>query len=168
MNFEDKSFDLSSEFKATFLRKLNSTSLQYFYAFLLTEVIFIFHHTKPPTSLRIVHDDSNTGERIAAGINSGQTVTHSVPGLKQPTNSATAGRTPAARPPLLQLKSGRGMGQRPTSLLFGREAHKEAADRDDATASALLVSEPESLNLDDFAIQQIRQVFELLNTWDTL
>jgi hypothetical protein len=109
----------------------------------------------------------HTDERIAADSNSGDTVTHSVPGLKRPTHSATAGRTPAARPPLLQPKSGPGYGAgSPASLPPGCAADRGAESDDDAQASPLSCTHNQPVELDDFAIRQIREVFELLHSWD--
>jgi hypothetical protein len=106
-------------------------------------------------------------ERIAADSNSGDTVTHSVPGLKRPTHSATAGRTPAARPPFLQPKSGPGVGGgSPASLPSGCAADIGTQSGDDAQAAALSCAQYQTLELNDFAIRQIREVFELLHSWD--
>jgi hypothetical protein len=128
----------------------------------------------PPLTKHLVLADSagsnpvvNMDERIAADSNSRTTVTHSVLGLKRPTNSVTAGLTPAARPPSLQPKSGPGYGAgSPASLPSDCEADRGTESCDDAQASALPCAQTQSLELDDFAIRQIRDVFELLNSWD--
>ena len=105
------------------------------------------------------------GERDAVRINSGESVTHSDPGLTVgPTLPLTTGRKPGARPPsprvrtpepdgfkehreagLCQPKSGQGFGDRvPESV--GREAP--------------------ALSLDDFTTSQLREFFEMLDRWD--
>jgi hypothetical protein len=67
------------------------------------------------------------GKRDADRPESGETVDHSVPGLKGPTLSVRTGIRPDAcpvvsqgahLPPVLQPKSERGVGQSPTALAF--------------------------------------------------
>lgn len=96
------------------------------------------------------------GERDAVRNNTGQTVSHSVPGLAVgPSISPTTGRTPGARPPIFsaeggapcQPKSVRGVGARSPEENREREALA-------------------STDLDDFAVSQFIQFFQLLDEWD--
>ena len=89
-----------------------------------------------------------TGKRSAVGLNSGSAVAHSVPVLRQPTPPLRAGRKPAACPPPLSEKSGRGLGRSPKELC-GREAPPE---------SFLLLPTAEIALLIEF--------FTLLDTWE--
>ncbi len=92
------------------------------------------------------------GKRDAVRLESGNTVAHSVPVLKEPTLSARASRKLDASPvvsqgaslrPVLQPKSGRGLGQSPISA--------EGAV-------------PEAL--DPAAIRLLADFFLLLDTWE--
>lgn len=92
------------------------------------------------------------GERDAVRHESGETVTHSVPVLKEPTLSPRASRTLAALPavsqgaklrPVSQPKSGRGLGQSPISA-----------------EGAVLAS------LDPADIRLLAEFFLLLDTWE--
>jgi hypothetical protein len=115
------------------------------------------------------------GERSAVRPKSGQSVSQSDPGLRRPTPPSTAGRKPAARPPIQVLsftssklgvtpreagtshrKTGRGAGQRPASQ-FRREAPDTNA----------LVSKPALLaNLQDFELEPLLNFFRILDRWD--
>jgi hypothetical protein len=103
------------------------------------------------------------GERIAAELIPEKTVDHSVPGLKQRTDPPTAGRTPAARPPILQPESGRGVGQSPT-VPSQREALVPPVPSDERAAFSLDAAPSEPLS--EFEIQTLIQFFTTLDRWD--
>jgi hypothetical protein len=115
------------------------------------------------------------GERSAVETKSGKSVHQSDPGLRRPTSSATVGRKPAARPPILtasavsidnpearevglpQRKTGQGAGQSPAIPI-----QREALD-----ANAFNVGEiPSRKTLEDSEIASLLQFFEILNRWD--
>lgn len=118
------------------------------------------------------------GERSAVRPQSGKTVRQSVPALRRPTPPSTAGRKPAARPPIqfppatvpeadcrsreaagTQRKTGRGAGRSPAI-----QSRREAPDSfmsPDQSSSCLPYS------LDDSQISSLIQFFETLDRWDT-
>jgi len=120
---------------------------------------------------------ANMGERSAVGPKSGESVRQSDPGLRRPTPPSTAGRKPAARPPLqflpatnskskyraraagiTQRKTGRGAGQSPV-VLSRREApcsFTQSVQTDSALPYAL----------EDSHIAALIQFFETLDRWD--
>ena len=113
------------------------------------------------------------GERSAVGRKSGESVSQSDPGLRRPTPPSTAGRKPAARPPLLgvsreglspreagltQRKTGRGAGQSP-AVLTQREA---LASINDFTDSDPILG----CSLDNSQIRELIQFFQTLDRWD--
>lgn len=89
------------------------------------------------------------GKRNAVGTKSRSTVANSARVLRRPTSPSTAGRNPAASPPLLQLKSWRGAGQSPAKEKNEREA-RSARERE----------------LDISSISSLITFFELLDKWD--
>ena len=97
-----------------------------------------------------------TGERDAVRNNTGQTVSHSVPGLAVgPTLPPTTGRTPGARPPA--FPAGGGSTCQPKSVPgFGDGVPEENRER-----AALAANE-----LDDLAVSQLIELFQLLDEWD--
>ena len=103
-------------------------------------------------------DDSGLylGERDAVRSNTGQTVSHSVPGLAVgPTLPPKTGRNPGARPPVLPAAGG--YACQPKSVPgFGAGSPEENCERE-ALASN---------DLDDFAVSQLIQLFQLLDEWD--
>lgn len=123
------------------------------------------------------------GERSAVKSNSGATVSQSVPGLRRPTPPVTAGRKPAARPPVLlnpvtpedmvfqsraaglsQPKTGQGFGDRVPDVESQREALGSLKPSGDREAGALNASDPELL--DDYSVRQLLEFFEILDRWD--
>jgi hypothetical protein len=117
------------------------------------------------------------GERGAVGTKSGKTVRQSVPALRRPTPPSTAGRKPAARPPIQlspktnspidsstreaagpQRKTGRGSGQSP-DISTRREAPGSFTP---IVHSAPVASHP----LDDSQITALIQFFETLDRWE--
>jgi hypothetical protein len=117
------------------------------------------------------------GERNAVESKSGESVSQSDPGLRRPTLPSTAGRKPAARPPIYfspatdpnviptgrkaggtQSKTGRGSGQSPAN-----QAQREALGS--FTPFAQSDSFP-SYALDDFQIRSLIQFFQTLDRWD--
>ncbi len=117
------------------------------------------------------------GERGAVESKSGETVRQSVPALRRPTAPSTAGRKPAARPPIQfppatnshddsrpreaagsQRKTGRGAGQSPA--IQSRRAAPGSFSR--SAPSALTCP----YALDDFQITALIQFFETLDLWD--
>jgi hypothetical protein len=118
-----------------------------------------------------------TGERSAVGPKSGESVCQSDPGLRRPTPPSTAGRKPAARPPvqflpatnskavpssreagLPQPKIGRGAGQSPAS-------QTQRAALGSFSRSAESSSVP-PYALDDSQIAALIQFFQTLDRWD--
>jgi hypothetical protein len=117
------------------------------------------------------------GERNAVGTKSGESVSHSDPGLRRPTLRSTVGRKPTARPPthfLLtpdteiqdsareaagsQPKNGRGSGQSPAIRA-----------RRTAPGSFTLSDQPSLVlpyTLNDSQITDLIQFFETLDRWD--
>ena len=114
------------------------------------------------------------GERSAVGRKSGESVSQSDPGLRRPTPPSTAGRKPAARPPVsilsasevepdafpreagvTQRKTGRGVGQSPT-VLTQREALGFSVPADPIPTCALSDSE----------ITALIQFFQTLDRWN--
>jgi hypothetical protein len=97
-----------------------------------------------------------TGERDAVRNNTGQTVSHSVPGLAVgPTLPPTTGRTPVARPPV--LPDAGGYPCQPKSVPgFGAGSPEENGEREALATNAL----------DDFAVSQLIQLFQILDEWD--
>jgi len=125
---------------------------------------------------------SHTGERSAVRLNSGQSVHQSDPGLRRPTPPPTAGRKPAARPPVTpqwfgfdvvpesreaglppQHKTGRGTEQSSVECLQ-REALDTDPTSDPREAGALDARTANSLSDDD--IQQFIEFFTILDRWD--
>jgi len=116
---------------------------------------------------------ASLGERSAVEPKSGESVSQSDPGLRRPTPPSTAGRKPAARPPLpevsrdgispreaghAQRKTGRGAGQSPV-VLNQREALASLNDFTD--------SDPiPGCSLDNSQITTLIQVFQTLDRWD--
>ena len=117
------------------------------------------------------------GERNAVRPKSGESVCQTGPGLRRPTLPSTAGRKPAARPPIqfpsaidpkvvptareaggTQSKTGRGSGQSPAN-----QAQREALGS--FTLPTQTVSFP-SYNLDDSQITTLIQFFQTLDRWD--
>jgi hypothetical protein len=124
------------------------------------------------------------GERDAVGPKSGLSVSQSDPGLTTPTLPPTAGRKPAARPPVhshgfdvgvgvapesreaglsYQPKTGRGAGQNPAEELQ-REALDADRTSDPRAAGTLDARSADSLSDDD--IQQFIEFFKILDRWD--
>jgi len=122
------------------------------------------------------------GERDAVGPKSGPSVTQSDPGLRRPTPPPTAGRKPAARPPVTsqgfgfdvapesreaglpsQHKTGRGTEQSSVGYLQ-REALDTDPTSDPREAGALDVRTADSLSEDD--LHQIIEFFTILDRWD--
>ena len=117
------------------------------------------------------------GERSAVRPKSGQSVSQSDPGLRRPTPPSTAGRKPAARPPIQFLSAenskvdskarAAGLSQRKT----GRSARRSLAiqARREATGSFTLPAESDAAlpyALDDAHIAALIQFFETLDRWD--
>ncbi len=117
------------------------------------------------------------GERSAVRPKSGESVRQSDPGLRRPTPPLTAGRKPAARPPLqflpatsskndsrlraagnTQRKTGRGAGQSP-AVQF-RRAARVSFTQSTQTDSDLPYA------LEDSHIEILIQFFETLDLWD--
>jgi hypothetical protein len=117
------------------------------------------------------------GERSAVRQKSGQSVSQSDPGLRRPTPPSTAGRKPAARPPVqfhpaagskddsrpraagyTQRKTGRGAGQSP-AVQTQREAMGSFTPRADSD-SVLPYA------LDDSHITALIEFFQTLDRWD--
>jgi hypothetical protein len=117
------------------------------------------------------------GERSAVRPKSGKSVRQSDPALRRPTPPSTAGRKPAARPPIqfpsatdpkvvptareaggTQSKTGRGTGQSPAN-----QARREALGS--FTLPTQSNSFP-SYALDDSQITTLIQFFQTLDRWD--
>src|SRR4051812_45867953 len=100
---------------------------------------------------------SNAGERDAVRTNTGQTVSHSVPGLAVgPTLPPTTGRKPGARPPDFLPAAG-GYPRQPKSVQgYGDRVPTKHRERE-----ALASSE-----LDDHSVSHLIQLFRLLDEWD--
>jgi len=118
------------------------------------------------------------GERSAVRPKSGESVRQSDPGLRRPTPPITAGRKPAARPPvqflpatdsktksnkvreagLTQRKTGRGAGRSPAVL--SRRAAPDSFTLSAQSDSVLPYA------LDDSDIKALIQFFETLDRWD--
>jgi hypothetical protein len=115
------------------------------------------------------------GERSAVRPKSGQSVYQSDPGLRRPKPPSTAGRKPAARPPISilsftpprfesmahevgtdQPKTGRGAGQSPV-VPIEREAPKSIASL--SPWSALL-------EMSDSELSPLIQYIKILDRWD--
>jgi hypothetical protein len=115
------------------------------------------------------------GERSAVGPKSGKSVSQSDPGLRRPTPPATAGRKPAARPPIsvrsftgcksgltlheaehAQPKTGRGAGQSPAAAI-----RREAPRVDPEGLRALRLAD-----LSDSELAPLIEFFRLLDRWD--
>ncbi len=111
-------------------------------------------------------------ERSAVGYKSGETVHQSVPGLRRPTSPATAGRKPAARPPVSlhevrpesreaglrsQPKTGRGAGQSPAIVEQRAALHPDEESTSDAPLAGML---------DEHHIQALVEFFTILDRWD--
>jgi len=117
------------------------------------------------------------GERSAVRPKSGESVRQSDPGLRRPTPPSTAGRKPAARPPVqfhsaadskddfrpreaggAQRKTGRGAGQSP-------DVQSRRAAPGSFTPSAQSDSDlPHAL--EDSDIKALIQFFQTLDRWD--
>ena len=117
------------------------------------------------------------GERSAVGPKSGESVRQSDPGLRRPTPPSTAGRKPAARPPvsqssilhssaavmsreagIAQPKTGRGAGQSPAEM-----------PQRAALGSFSPLAEPgqdQIPALNDSDIQALIEFFLTLDRWD--
>lgn len=106
--------------------------------------------------VRAMASGSFVGERDAVRTNTGQTVSHSVPGQAVgPTLPPTTGRKPGARLPVFRAEGGSIC--LPKSVPgFGGGVPKENRERE-----ALATSD-----LDDHAVSQLIQLFELLDEWD--
>ena len=113
------------------------------------------------------------GERSAVRPKSGQSVSQSDPGLRRPTPPSTAGRKPAARPPispwkartnaareagLPQPKIGQGAGQSP-AISTQREALGTSLLTPEAQAAPLLT-------LDKSQIKALADFIKTLDRWD--
>lgn len=118
------------------------------------------------------------GERNAVETKSGESVSHSDPGLRRPTLPSTVGRKPTARPPIqlfpdtdlnpqagayreaaaTQHKNGRGSGQSPAI----RARHEVPGSFTPAADCASTVP----CSLDDSQITALIQFFETLDRWD--
>lgn len=113
------------------------------------------------------------GERSAVRPKSGQSVCQSDPGLRRPTPPMTAGRKPAARPPisprkvrlnaareagLPQPKIGRGAGQSP-AVSNQREALGACLQSQDTRPTSLLT-------LDRSQIRALADFIKTLDRWD--
>jgi hypothetical protein len=113
------------------------------------------------------------GERSAVRPKSGQSVSQSDPGLRRPTPPVTAGRKPAARPPISprtaradatreagipQPKIGRGAGQSPAAL-DQREALGSCLQSPDLQSSPLVT-------LDKSQIRALADFIKTLDRWD--
>jgi len=116
------------------------------------------------------------GERSAVRPKSGKSVSQSDPGLRRPTPPSTAGRKPAARPPIhflpakdsihalpsreagdTQRKTGRGPGQSP-AIQCQREALASFIPSGESDLAL-----PDTL--DDSDIQALIQFFQILDLW---
>ena len=96
------------------------------------------------------------GERDAVRSKTGQTVSHSVPGLAVgPTLPPTTGRTPGARPPVFSAEGGAPC-QTKSVPGVGDGVPKENCERE-----ALASSE-----VDDHSVSQLIQLFRTLDEWD--
>ena len=117
------------------------------------------------------------GERSAVGTKSGESVRQSDPGLRRPTPPSTAGRKPAARPPIQFLPAenskvdsrarAAGLSQRKT----GRSARRSLAiqARREAPGSFTPSDESDSPTpyaLDESQISALIQFFSTLDRWD--
>lgn len=118
------------------------------------------------------------GERSAVRTKSGETVRQSVPVLRRPTPPSTAGRKPAARPPIqfppatesqgvdsrsreaggTQRKTGRGAGWNPA----GRSRREAPGSFTHPVQS----SSDLPYALDDSHLAALIQFFETLDRWD--
>jgi hypothetical protein len=103
-------------------------------------------------------------ERVAADSNSGNAVDHSAPGLKQRTHPPTAGRKPAARPPILQPKSGAGSGVADPTADSQREALGSLVPSDERAAFSLDAVDADPLS--ETELQSLIQFFTTLDRWD--
>ena len=123
------------------------------------------------------------GERSAVRPKSGKSVRQSDPGLRRPTPPSTAGRKPAARPPLqlvrtiqpaetqetreaglAQHKTGQGAGQSPAE-----RPQREALGTCDACPDRDDCHEPHLsplCNLDDSQLAVLIDFFRILDRWD--
>jgi hypothetical protein len=101
-------------------------------------------------------DALKKGERDAVRSKSGQTVSHSVPGQAvEPSIPPTTGRKPGSRPSAFPAAGG--FTCLPKSVPgLGAGGPEENRERE-ALASA---------DLDDFAVSQLIQFFQLLDEWD--
>ena len=117
------------------------------------------------------------GERSAVRPKSGISVSQSDPGLRRPTPPSTAGRKPAARPPIhflsatdsktiptareagkTQRKTGRGTGQSPDN-----QARREALG---SFTPSVQSDSIQSDTLDDSQIKTLIEFFQTLDRWD--
>jgi hypothetical protein len=117
------------------------------------------------------------GERSAVRPKSGKSVRQSDPALRRPTSPSTAGRKPAARPPVQispatdiqfhstsreagtsQRKTVRGTGQSPDN-----QAQREALGSFTSTTQS---HSSISYVLDDSQIKTLIEVFQTLDRWD--
>jgi len=115
------------------------------------------------------------GERSAVRPKSGQSVSQSDPGLRRPTPPSTAGRKPAARPPVsilsftppkqvlpsreagpAQPKTGRGAGWNP-AIKSRREALGSTSSSSDWS---------ELLGMSDAELSPLIEYIKLLDRWD--
>jgi hypothetical protein len=102
------------------------------------------------------------GERGAVESSSGASVDHYDPGLRRPTSPETAGRKPAARPPIYQPKSGQRFGDGVPDIEPQREALGSLSTRGDREAGARDASE----FLEEYSVRQLIEFFEILDRWD--
>ncbi len=117
------------------------------------------------------------GERSAVETKSGESVRQSDPGLRRPTPPSTAGRKPAARPPVSQSsilhssaavasreagipqpKTGRGAGQSPAEM-----PQRAALGSFSPPAKS---SHDQTPTLDDSDIKALIEFFLTLDRWD--
>lgn len=112
-----------------------------------------------------------TGERGAVELKSGQPVANSGPVLRRPTTPVTAGRKPAARPPVLRGREAAPPPQPKSWPGFGAGSPEEIA-RERVSASGPPTDEstrreaPALDQLDSEFIARLRALFELLDRWD--
>jgi len=117
------------------------------------------------------------GERSAVGPKSGQSVCQSDPGLRQPTPPLTAGRKPAARPPIQFLPAlNRKVNSKARAA--GRSQHKTGRGAGWNPAIQSRRAAPGSISLpvqstplppyplDDSDISTLIAFFETLDRWD--
>jgi hypothetical protein len=111
------------------------------------------------------------GERGAVGSKSGNSVANSEPVLRRPGTPATAGRKPAARPPISREREAPPLSQLKGWPGFGAGSHEEIA-RERESVSGLppepsVRREASALDaLDSESISRLRAFFELLDRWD--